>query len=936
MTLRIDKNNGGYHDVLVAIEESAEPNETVVEAVKVLLRAASQSLHRATGGHVHLASVTLAIPRHWPQRPGVKQVPYDPWSRADIRVVDGGPWSLWPQQRAPVALHTAACGQRGEHVLLPMAALPPKLSSDKTAKALGYQLAQEWARYRYGVLGEFATTGDVWYVEESCNATFPATCANAFGGVVRRPALGLTSPADPTSLWQLITSSDDFKGGDVTVTKLKEAVASVFVDKLAEGTLVSLVYFSNGSSVHNGPMTLIKASRSDIAHLTLLAPMQGPTCTLCGLQIALQISNSTPGQSPEGSLVILFSDGKATGSLLSSTEEDTGDFLAVVPDFQRDRVIITTVAVGATASRNLEKLALETGGRTYAICDINAKVAEGRCWMGVLNALFDTTDELPSVVASDVDLSRSKSKANHDGIGDGRSSGLLQVQTGLCLDDPIGLQVRVPEHVDTYRAAVVLASLTKGLCPVVHANVKGVAFFQNNSTGEEFLLHDSGLGEDIYANDGTYTGQFTKFRGRGRYTIVIEVSNTSQTEFLDWATNNVLDESSAVAGEHASTGSSPTGVRGHSTGAFSETSAGHPLFVNVNINVSQMPPGRVRDLKASFESHEGRPTARLSWTMPGAHAFEGTVTTIDVRSSRSIQTMLDFFDAATSISEQDLVSGSMKPLPAFSHQLATIYIPPTVIFGRSENESATQAPSASGYNVYFALVTANADGSRSEVSNLASVNVPGNFTVPEGIALAGAALFVPVDILDAKNDSKSTDAMPKPETMAMSPWEELLSIPVSSDTNNTPSAAPQTSHEETPAETKKAMTSEKTTKPQETTFPTTKNTKEETTSTVSTPKRKEVVDNARAATKEEVSTPEPQSELQSTPVNGSEADQNATAPPHAEKNAVNKSDAEDDDGPFSCVVTVWRVYGSVPSNLCKRGIPVLQGAVRSGRWATRS
>ncbi|KAL1431941.1 hypothetical protein MTO96_013734 [Rhipicephalus appendiculatus] len=768
------KTTGGYHDVLVAIDETTEPNETVVEAVKVLLRAASRSLHRATGGRVHLASVTLAIPRHWPRRPGVQQVPYDPWSRADIRVVDG------------------------------------------------YQLAREWARYRYGVLGEFATTGDV---------CFPAACTNASEEVSGGQLWG-DKPCDPMSAWQLITGSDDFKGldssednepiettfreiqqnisigrhlvmvfdvsdadkvlGDVTVTKLKETVALVLVDKLPEGTLVSLVYFVNGSSFHAGPMTLIKASQTDIANLVLLTPIQGPTCTLCGLKLALQVLISTTEQSPEGSLVILFSDGKATDSSLSSTEEDPGYFLGVVPYFQRERVTITTVAVGATASRHLEKLALQTGGRTYALCDINAEVVQGRCWMGVVNAFFDTTYELLSAA----DSSRSKSMPNHYGIGDGRSSGLLQARSVLCLDEPIRLRVRVPQYVDTYRAAVVLATLTKGQCPVVHANVKGLAFFQNSSTGEEFLLHDSGLGEDVHANDGTYTGQFTKFRGKGRYTIVIKVSNKSQTEFLDWATNNVPEQI----------------VRS------SRRTCIHWQFSNWRAWSFN---GRL------LRNISGAPVARISWTMPGAHAFEGTVSSIDVRSSRSTQTMLNFFPKATAISEQDLVSGSMKPLPAFSRQLATVYIPSTVVFGHSPDEATGQAPSASGYDVYFALVTTNADGSRSEVSNLASVRVPANFTVPAGIASAGAALLVPENIPGAKNDSEGTDTSPPPETTARSPSVKLLSIPVSSDTDTTHSAANETSHEETPLETKKTTISKKTTRPRETTFPTTKNKKKD-------------------------------------------------------------------------------------------------------------
>ncbi|KAL3214479.1 hypothetical protein MRX96_051475 [Rhipicephalus microplus] len=133
---------------------------------------------------------------------------------------------------------------------------------------------------------------------------------------------------------------------------------------------------------------------------------------------------------------------------------------------------------------------------------------------------------------------------------------------------------------------------------------------------------------------------------------------------------------------------------------------------------------------------------------------------------------------ATKISEQDLSSPDRCFLPAFSQQLATISIPSTIILGQSQNETTEQAHSASDYNVYFGLVTTNNYGSRSEVSNLASINVPAHFTVPEGIALADAAVLVHEKILNAKNESEGTDASLQLEKMTMSPWGELLSIPV--------------------------------------------------------------------------------------------------------------------------------------------------------------
>ncbi|KAH6935693.1 hypothetical protein HPB50_008144 [Hyalomma asiaticum] len=823
MALTIDKSNGGYHDVLVAIEESTEPNEAVVEAVKMLLRAASSTLHWATGGLVHLASVTLAVPRHWPPRPGVQQVPHDPWSRADIRIVNGGPGSLWNQLHAPTALHKAACGQRGEHVLLPITALPTNSSSDETIVTAGYQLAREWARYRYGALGEFVTADDVWYPEDSCNGSENATVAS-----------------------------------------LKETVASVVADNLSEGSLVSLVYFVNGSSLHSGPVTVSRASRANIANRILQVSTEGPTCTHCGLQTALQVLSSTPEQSAEGSLVVLFSDGKSSGTSFSSTEEDRDGFLSVVPDFQRAKVFITTVAVGAVASASLEKVALETGGRTYAIRDTSATAAEKQSWIAAIQ---------------------------HE-IGNGHGSGLLGARSGLCFEDSITLRVRAPEYVDTYRAALVFASLTKGLCPVVHAKVSGIAFFQDSSAGEKFLLHDSGLGEDVYASDGIYTGQFTKFRGRGRYRIAVEVSNKSQTQFLDWMTNDVAKESPVVEGEHATTSSSLAGVRGHSTGAFIETSAGHPMFVKQDINQSHVPPGKVRDLQASLDAYDGRPVARLSWTMPGAHAFEGTVSSVDIRSSRSIQTMLDFFHKATKVSEQDVLSGSVKPLPAFSRQQATISIPSTTVSGRIEDDSAGQSPPPSGRNIYFALVTANAGGYRSEISNLARVFVPANFAVPAGRerALAGAAPFVPEKISDAANDSETADASLPTEAPSIPPSEQ------------------QSPSEELTSETASAETAMKTSEETVKSVVTTTPAPITTSKTVSTtPQVDGTTGSVSTPTKVSATVPESEASVQTTPMNGSEPEQNATAPPVVEKKAVNKNEQEEeDDGTFRA----WVLFGT--------------------------
>lgn len=273
--------------------------------------------------------------------------------------------------------------------------------------------------------------------------------------------------------------------------------------------------------------------------------------------------------------------------------------------------------------------------------------------------------------------------------------------------------------------------------------------------------------------------------------------------------------------------------------------------------------------------------------------------------------MLDFFHNATAISKRDLVSGSLTPLPAFSRQQATVSIPFTVIFDPNEDQapaalSARQAHSASGHNVYFALVTTNADGSRSEVSNLANVFVPANLTVPAGtaIALAGAAALVPEGMLVDKSDSQGTDAsLPtEPSGSSMpSPFEEpsttpdlLTPSPQPSEAVTSPPAGPETPESAMSSTEIMKESADEEINPRKTTssVPTTKK-KRETTASVATTKE------APASTW--------QSAASSAWVNASETDQNATAPPIDEKKAVHKDgQEEDDDGTFRA----WILFGA--------------------------
>ncbi|XP_077486845.1 calcium-activated chloride channel regulator 3A-1-like [Amblyomma americanum] len=704
LALSVANEDGGYRDVVVAIDGSVRPDQAVVEALKELLRAASRSLHVSSRGRFYLAGVTLALPLSWPRRPRTRRVPYDPWPRAHVRMVAAA--SL----RGPQQL--------GDHVLLPLTALPR--TPDQVA-AVGDQLARVWALYRCGLIEESATAADTSCPDNS-GADFAASMNISANAELRDAAPLPDKPCLQVSAWDHISCSDDFQGlrgpknnenihtsfqeiqQDPTMRRqlviifdishseketgvfLRGAVASILAEAVPDGHIVTLVYFVNGSALHSGPVSVGDATRPGLANLTHHLPAQGATCTTCGLQLARQILTAVQNRSAEGSLVVLLSDGKGGRAPFAPAGNDS-----LAEALREAGVFVNTVAVGFSAPADLEQLSTRTEGRAFAIPDSGAVVEDGR--RELAEALLDGAYRFPSPLGTD--------KVTYAQAPPGRSLLKLRSDSGPCAHEPVVLRVRVPQYVHEPSAALIMASLTKGLCPVVRAAARGQAFFGNDT--QEFPLHDSGLGEDAYANDGIYTGQLTKFHGKGRYGIIIEMKNKSDTVFVDWTSAQVARGISAVFTES------------RSTGAFLETSAGQPLVVLQALKEADVRPGRVRDLTAAFHLIKNRPAVHLSWTAPGSHGFQGSVTSVDIRASRSIEIIVDSFGNATAMS--DLLSRTLRPAPAFYRQQITAALPPSLLVDSFLEGTRSRI-------VYFALVALNEDGLRSELSNIANVLLP--------------------------------------------------------------------------------------------------------------------------------------------------------------------------------------------------------------------
>ncbi|XP_064470872.1 calcium-activated chloride channel regulator 1-like [Ornithodoros turicata] len=162
--ITIDKSDGGYENILVAIHSSVKPNDYLVGNIKTLFQSASDFLHRATGGRVYFKKVTIAVPGTWPKRADVMRISSDEFPSSHVRV------EVSPNGNDSYTHQTRGCGEPGEYIrLTPEFIIGLNTSTTDTYGNPAYQLIHEWAHFRYGVFDEYAAPGDTTYPTFYCD-----------------------------------------------------------------------------------------------------------------------------------------------------------------------------------------------------------------------------------------------------------------------------------------------------------------------------------------------------------------------------------------------------------------------------------------------------------------------------------------------------------------------------------------------------------------------------------------------------------------------------------------------------------------------------------------------------------------------------------------------------------------------------------------------
>ncbi|KAH8031912.1 hypothetical protein HPB51_022110 [Rhipicephalus microplus] len=318
----------------------------------------------------------------------------------------------------------------------------------------------------------------------------------------------------------------------------------------------------------------------------------------------------------------------------------------------------------------------------------------------------------------------------------------VKSQASKTNDEPIRVSCEMSGLlVDRPDGAVIYAVVTKGTKVVLDASVFATVYRPkklNEPHTVTIPLYDNGQDPDIKANDGTYSGYFVQFTGKGRYAVTAHVSQQKTTRlaeppsgsgsFFSTALFSASTEGTTAALELQSeypisdfemvdsTGQATNATGEEAVDPFERVASGGSFQVTTDLEQKQVPPGDIRDLTVI----EVRPgvnnsmVVELTWTWPGAHLTLGNVSGVEIRASRKFGELSSAFDEQANVTAADVVQGNLDPLPPWLQAHRQPCTCPASC-------STLRSDGASVWSGYLAARVVNADGLYSKTSNIVQV-----------------------------------------------------------------------------------------------------------------------------------------------------------------------------------------------------------------------
>ncbi|CAN7976458.1 unnamed protein product, partial [Ixodes persulcatus] len=148
------------------------------------------------------------------------------------------------------------------------------------------------------------------------------------------------------------------------LVRLKSAATHFVRDVLPSGFLLGIVVFSTDATVTWSLTAVNDTSRAEMATAINRLTANGNTCIGCALKQSVQVLKEG-GRTAEGDTIILMTDGE---------ENRDPRIAAVLPELLTEKVVVNTLALGTSAAKELENLALMTGGKAFSLSDSQANI----------------------------------------------------------------------------------------------------------------------------------------------------------------------------------------------------------------------------------------------------------------------------------------------------------------------------------------------------------------------------------------------------------------------------------------------------------------------------------------------------------------------------------------------------------------------------------
>ncbi|XP_007424185.1 calcium-activated chloride channel regulator 1-like isoform X1 [Python bivittatus] len=225
MGTMIKLNNGGFEDIVIAINPMIPEDNKMINNIKDMVKEASSYLFNATKQRFYFKSVKIVIPLTWSSKQEYKRRTLESYEQADIIIAN--PYLKYGDE--PYTLQFEGCGSPGRYIHFTQ----NFLTNDNLLSIYGPRgrvLVHEWAHLRWGVFDEYNYDAPFY---DAGQGKFEATRCSA----------------DVTGKYIFPTGQGEYrKCKYVKGTKLYES-GCLFVPEKIQSTPVSIMYSQSLPSV---------------------------------------------------------------------------------------------------------------------------------------------------------------------------------------------------------------------------------------------------------------------------------------------------------------------------------------------------------------------------------------------------------------------------------------------------------------------------------------------------------------------------------------------------------------------------------------------------------------------------------------------------------------------------------------------------------------